>query len=70
MEIKINGKHAQVERSGRGYVMIRARGHGPICIEMDEKLKFQLENDPHAWNAEMDRLEQRVIEQARKVWKD
>ena len=62
--IKIQGKRATIERSGRGYVAVKC---GPFHVlkEIDSLLKTKLSSDIAGWNKEMYRSENEAISECR-----
>jgi len=67
-QIKIQGKVAWVEPSGRGYVTIRTNGFDPITLDLTQDEKQAGLQDDAKWAAAMTRLEAKAIKLARKLW--
>lgn len=64
--IKIQGRRAQVELSGRGHVTVRVPDLDVlVCLSMDADVKARLSNDKEGWQKEMARLETEAIKVAR-----
>lgn len=62
--IKISGNRALVESSGRGYVRVTYNNEAFIA-DMDSEVKKKLADDVEGWEAEMQRLRDDAIGQAR-----
>lgn len=70
-QIKIQGKRAQVEMSGRGYVTVRVPDLDVLeRASMEEETKARLSEDKAGWRAEMARLESEAIKAARAAAKE